>query len=85
MPRLPIPPYLLHELQSAWREAEPKVIKIIAHTIVYTCAVLCLALALAVTWILLGFCSLFGEYGHYVSLACCAAEVLVSIYIKTLF
>lgn len=86
MPRLPIHPYLWHELQSAWREAEPKVIQILAHTIIYMCAVSCLALALAVTWILSGFCSfLFGEYEHYVSLACCILEVIISIYLKVKF
>jgi hypothetical protein len=74
--------FLRHEALSAWQEAEPDIIRILAHLMLYTCASLCLALALVITRILLSTCDyLFGEHEFFVRTACLIGEVIIYIYI----
>ena len=73
---------IIQGVSLVWHESKPSVIKLLAHLVVFTCAALCVAAMLIITYGLLGLCDLlFKETEVYVKVACVIGEVLLSLYI----
>lgn len=65
-----------------WRDAEPTVVKLLAHSFVIGIAALCIAAMLLEVWCLLHLSDLlFGSMEQYVKVASVIGELLLSLYI----
>lgn len=65
-----------------WHEANPIVIRLLAHLVIFAFAALCLAAMLVITCGLLTLCELlFKDIDIYVKAVCIIGEVLLYLYL----
>lgn len=65
-----------------WSDAEPVIIKLVAHSFIVGIAMMCLAVAIIEAWCLLHLGDLlFGKMEHYVKGAMVIGELLLLLYI----